>query len=341
MKKFIFGLIVVILIAIVIGVISEKDKVVKPKPLPPPPSLTSRPFQMGFVPIPAQPLSTEHWLAAFDLFKTNAEVIMHHVNFSPDGLAGADFISQMADRYGLKKFLVIDPLTSDRQALDPNLEALGASFADSKVRQAYKELAIKLVSTYRPAYLGLASEINTYLAKKPNELGSFVSLLGEIKTAVKAASAATVVTLSVQYEELSGTTGKPAQWEMLRQLEAPVEAVAFTTYPSVFFSSPDKLPANYYTRLREYTSKPILIAESGWPTSGSSGASVANQTAFLNRLPELTRDLSPRLWIWWFPHDWAGDGYPTFFKTMGLRQSSGAPKLSWDSWVKINKLPIR
>ena len=343
MKKFIWGLVIIVLLVIIVGVISEKDKVGGPEPpsTPPPPSSTSRTFQMGFVPIPAQPLSTENWLAAFDLFKGSAEVVMHHVNFAPDALAGVDFISQMADRSGLKKFLVIDPLASDRQTFEANLKALGGSFADAEVRQAYKNLAVKLASTYRPAYLGLGSEINTYLAKNPNELANFVSLLGEVKTAVKQVSVATIVTLSVQYEELSGTTGKPAQWEMLRQLEAPVEAVAFTTYPSSFFSAPDKLPANYYTRIREYTAKPILIAESGWPTTGSSGASAANQTAFLNRLPELTHDLNIRLWIWWFPYDWAGDGYPTFFKTMGLRQSSGEPKPSWDSWVKINSLPIR
>lgn len=357
MKKFIWGLVIIVLLIIIVGVISEKNKEVPsgpvtpappevPKPTdqtakPPTPSLTSRSFQMGFVPIPAQPLSTENWLAAFDLFGKSAEVVMHHVNFAPDALAGADFISQMADRYGLKKFLVIDPLSSDRQALDPNLKTFGASFADSKARQAYKDLAVKLASVYRPTYLGLGSEINTYLAKYPNELTSFVSLLGEVRAAVKQVSIATVVTLSVQYEELSGTTGKPVQWEMLRQLEAPVEAVAFTTYPSPFFSNPDKLPANYYTRIREYTSKPILIAESGWPTSGSGGASVANQTAFLNRLPQLTKDLNLRLWIWWFPHDWAGEGYPTVFKTMGLRQFAGEPKPGWDSWVKINNLPIR
>ncbi|MFH1170324.1 MAG: hypothetical protein V1704_02095 [Candidatus Vogelbacteria bacterium] len=345
MKKFIFGLIIIVLLVIVIGVISEKNKVetpLLPSPVPNPAlSVTSRSFQMGFVPITAQPLSTENWLAAFDLFKNNAEVVMHHVNFASEGLAGADYISQMADRYGLKKFLVIDPLASDRQTLDPNLKVLGGSFADTKVRQAYKDLAVKLASTYHPTYLGLASEINTYLAKNPNELATFVSLLDEIKTVVKQVAPATIVTLSVQYEELSGTTGKPAQWEMLKQLEAPVDAIAFTTYPSAFFSSPDKLPVNYYTRIRNYTAKPILIAESGWPTSGSSGASVANQTAFLNRLPELTKDLNIRLWIWWFPYDWAGDGYPTFFKTMGLRQASGEPKASWNSWAKIHNLPIR
>ena len=84
-----------------------------------------------------------------------------------------------------------------------------------------------------------------------------------------------------------------------------------------------------------------MIAESGWPTAGGAGASIANQTAFLERLPELTKDLNLRLWIWWFPHDWAGTGYAEVFKTMGLRQANGTPKPAWDSWLEIKNLPIR
>jgi len=369
MKKFIFGLIIIIVLIIIAGAISEKNKTEPPTtpttpttptapapttppaptiPPPVPPTtltpaavLTSRSFQMGFVPITAQPLSTENWLAAFDLFKGSAEMIMHHVDFAADALASVDFISQMAERAGLKLFVVVDPLAHDRQAFDPNLKKLGANFADTKVRQAYKDLAVKLAGTYRPAYLGLGSEINTYLAKSDSELTAYLTLLGETVAAVKQASSRTVVTVSVQYEELSGAGGRPAQWEMLRQLETKVEAVAFTTYPSPFFAAPDKLPADYYTKIRAYTNKPLLIAESGWPTTGSASASAANQVAFLERLPELTKDLNLRLWIWWFPHDWAGAGYADVFKTMGLRQANGAPKPAWDSWLKIKSLPIR
>jgi hypothetical protein len=348
MKKIIVGIIVLAVIVLVIGAISNSGKS-DPVPEPvgstttaPVISLSSRSFKMGFVPVPAQPLSTANWLGSFELFGNNAEVIMHHLHFESNNLDGAAFVDGMNKKFGLETFFTIDPLSNDRLSLDPDLKKAGKNFGDDKVRQSYKDLAVKTAETYQPAYLSLGSEVNTYLQKNPSDLQDFVSLVNETIPLVKQASPDSIVTLSLQFEELNGQTGKD-EWFMVPLLAEKLDALAFTTYPSLFFKTPADIPLDYYSQFKKYTDKPLLLVESGWPAGGSSSyhGSLANQAAFVARLPELTKDLNLGLWIWWFPHDQAGDGYPDFFRTMGLRQSDGTPKLSWKTWTEIQQLPIK
>jgi len=90
-----------------------------------------------------------------------------------------------------------------------------------------------------------------------------------------------------------------------------------------------------------HTSKPIIIAESGWPTGGSSEfhGSSENQKDFVAKIPELAKEINLKLWIWWFLHDWQGEGYPDYFKTMGLKTSDGQEKPAWKTWQQIFALP--
>lgn len=187
----------------------------------------------------------------------------------------------------------------------------------------------------------MGSEVNTYFASHPADLGNYLSLVGETYAAVKKVNPAVIVTASFQFEELvkmvsAGTT----EWTMVTKLAPKLDAVAITTYPSILFNSPSDLPTDYYTRLRNYTTKPVIIAESGWPSGGNRG-SPQNQITFLDRLIFLTKDLKPQLLIWWFPHDWSEGGYPEAFATMGLRTSGGVPKPAWDKWLSIYKRPRR
>jgi len=298
-------------------------------PTPTPAPLSTRSFKMGFVPIPAQPISAEHWLAAFDLFGQNAEVVMQHVHFSPSDQQSLAFIDGLAKRAGLQTFTVIDPLGNDRTGLDPDLAKLGKTFADPAVRQAYQDLAVKVAHDYQPVYLSLGSEINTYLSRNQADASNFVSLINETVPLVKQASPQSIVTASVQYEELAGKAGA-AEWSVLDNLNS-LDAIAFTTYPSPFFPTPADLPADYYSQIRQHTQKPLLIAESGWPTDG--------QVDFINRLPALTKDLNLGLWIWWFPYDWSQGGYAQVFTTMGLHQADGTPKPGWPAWQAIHNWP--
>ena len=121
--------------------------------------------------------------------------------------------------------------------------------------------------------------------------------------------------------------------------EDKVDVIAITTYPSPWFNNPGDMPENYYTQLKQHTDKPIIVAESGWPSSGNPSyhGSLVNQNRFLERFIELTADIDLELWIYWFLHDW--DDIPDFFRTMGLRTSRGIPKPAWFTWRRISGSP--
>ncbi len=321
-----------------------------------PPAGWRRKFLVGFTPVPKQPLSTESWLETWDqLLKQHSEVVLKHLEVDwqaflagPDAasfkeLEGLAFVSGMAKRDDLHMFYVIDPLEHNREAIDQKLPpAIGRRFGDAAVRQAFTHYAMRIAKEYKPTYLGLASEINTYFTHHPDDAQAFVSLYKETYQAVKQLSPATQVTATLQYESLSGTIGGSPHWEYLDWFGDTLDVVAISTYPSPFFQNPDAIPADYYTRLARHTTKPAIVAESGGPTGGSAAfhGSEQNQERFLRRFVELTSDLDLRLWVWWFLHDWAGPGYPDFFKTMGLRTSQGHPKPSWETWKAMVARPV-
>lgn len=311
-----------------------------------------RPFAMGFLPIPRQPLSQESWLETWDeLLQQNAEFVRTNVEVdwedfleSPDPksfgeLQHLTFASGMAKRSRLKAVFVITPTDSTTGDFHKRLpERMGDSFADKQVRQAFANCTIRIAKDYKPEYLALGNEINGYFKHHPDDVANFLSLYREIYTAVKKVSPATRMTISLQYELLTGTFDGTPQWKLLDQFGAHLDVLAISTYPSPFFGDPGSIPDDYYTQLSRHGKQPVIVVESGWPTQGNKklGASPETQERFLSRFVELTAGLDLDLWIWWFLHDWAGEGYPDFFKSMGLRTSNGTEKPPWQTWQKIH-----
>lgn len=306
-------------------------------------------FALGFAPIPKQPVNSEAFVDAFDTIKGNADLVLHHSHIDWGNAAGSGgpapqydslvFVSGMAESRNLTLFLVIDPLLPDRSALDvPGGEA---SFSDALVREAFKTFTLRAVQASHPAFLALGSELNTYLSAHPTEVGSFLSLYRETATAVKSDPLNTNIPISItlQYEELTGRAAGSSQWELFSTLEPLLEFVSISTYPSPFFASPQTMPSDYYSAIATHTSKPVIIAESGWPSGGAPEfhGSIENQVAFIERVPALVQPLDFKLWVWWFLHDWQQGGYPEFFTTMGLISANGIPKPSLDAWRKMRR----
>jgi hypothetical protein len=308
------------------------------------PSTRLRSYDMGLMAIPRQPVDQSAWLDAWDLLENNSDVVLYHVNFLADDwngvstsntIEGLKFIGGMAKAKKLKLFIVLDPLTPNRMEI-ANVPS-GTNFADPNTRKVFKDFAVMVVQTYRPTYLGLFSEVNTYLANHPDDAENVYSLISETSDAVKAISPDTIITSTFQYESLTGLADGKTKWDMLARFGF-LDAVSITTYPSAWYPTPSEIPKDYYEQLALHTSKPIIIAESGWPSGGDASfhGSPENEKAFVDLLPQLTSQLPIKLWVWWFLHDWDGPGYGDYFKTMGLRTSDGTPKLAWNSWVTLH-----
>lgn len=307
----------------------------------------TRSFEMGNLPVPEQPITTESWIRTFDSIADGGEVVLTHehvdwANFvsssdpaDESGLAGIKFVSAMAEQRNMELFIVVDYRGNDGTGFGGT--ALGEDFSDPEVRNAFKNFAVRLARDYSPKYLGLGSEVNTYMNLNSGDADNLRSLIAETRAAVKDAAPATIVTSTFQYEEMIDKN----EWNYFDAVEPSVDMVAITTYPSLKFSSPSAIPENYYKQVRSHSSKPLIIAESGWPSEGTNyHGSEANLDAFLDRVVELNSGNDLKLWIYWFVHDWAGEEYGDYFKSMGLKKSDGTPKSAWEIWKRIGSLPI-
>ena len=82
---------------------------------------------------------------------------------------------------GLEPIFIVDPLNG----LD-RLEFKGIpqewdniNFRNDLVRSAYQNFAVRLAKDFRLEFLGLASEINTYMDTYPDDIENFLSLYKE------------------------------------------------------------------------------------------------------------------------------------------------------------------
>lgn len=85
-----------------------------------------------------------------------------------------------------------------------------ASFANPDVRMAYKNYAIWVAQNFKPRYLGLASEINTYMDAHPEDAPNFISLYHEIYALIKAELPKTQVFVTFQWDDLNNMFPQPS-----------------------------------------------------------------------------------------------------------------------------------
>ena len=220
-----------------------------------------------------------------------------------------DLINQtkLAHQNGLEYIFVIDALNGlNRREFIGLPEGWEASFANPDVRTAYKNYALWIMRTFHPHYLGLASEINTYMDAHPDYENNFISLYNEIYALVKAESPETQVFVTFQWDDLNNMFLQPEEgnrqkfdtnWDQIEAFEPNLDLWVISTYPYFVFPSGSDIPADYYTPLLTRTDKPVAIAESGFTTQdvGQLKATPDDQVAFLNTIHE---QLGPRLAFW-------------------------------------------
>lgn len=245
---------------------------------------------------------------------------------------------------GLQVLIQLDPYPG-RKGLIPNLPAtvVRKSFGDPVLRRAYAADALNRVRLYHPPYLCLAMEINAYYEQHPEDFENFVTLFKEIRTKIKAESPNTLVFVSFQYEQFLGLFGgqaglpvHPPHWELFDRFGADLDAIGISTYPMDrlgHFPDPSALPENYFSRIADHSSKPIIFTEIGWPSSPSLGGSPEFQAAFVSKLDTLTANARPLLANWFMLSD--NNAFGQTFESMGLIAQSGTPKTSFESWKRL------
>ncbi len=220
-----------------------------------------------------------------------------------------DLINQtkLAYQNDLEYIFVIDALNGlNRREFIGLPEGWDASFANPEVRTAYRNYALWVVRTFHPRYLGLASEINTYMDAHPDDAKNFISLYNEIYALIKAEAPETQVFVTFQWDDLNNMFPQPEEgnrqqfdtnWEQIDAFEPNLDVWAISSYPYFVFPSGSDIPADYYTPLLTRTDKPVAIAESGFTSHdiGQIKATSEDQVAFLNTVHD---QLGSRLVFW-------------------------------------------
>jgi hypothetical protein len=237
-----------------------------------------------------------------------------------------------------------------------------AKFSNPKVRAAYTNYTLWIIRMFHPRYLGLASEINTYMDAHPEDSSSFISLYNEIYKAVKAEAPDTKIFVTFQWEDLnilipSASEGRqPYQtnWNEVEAFEPNLDLWVISSYPFVVFKSGSDIPTDYYTPLLTRTSKPIAIAEGGYTSKpvGPFYGDAEDQVAYLNAIHN---QIGTRLtfWVYLLLNDFNLDSYAKFmaangqnsndvntlgmFASVGLRNFDGSPKAGIDLWDSFRK----
>ncbi len=277
-----------------------------------------------------------------------------------------DLINQvkLTRQNGLETIFVLDALNGlNRREFVGLPEGWEASFANPDVRAAYKNYALWVVRSFAPRYLGLASEINTYMDAHPDDAKNFISLYNEIYALVKAEAPETQVFVSFQWDDLNNMFPQPEEgnrqqfdtnWEQVEVFEPNLDVWAISSYPYFIFNNGTPIPDDYYSPLLTRTSKPVAIAEGGFSTQavGPINGTPEYQVAYLNTVHD---QLGPRLafWVNTLLNDFNLDSYATEmekqgrdpndatmlgnFAFIGLRNFDGSPKPALEVWDGFQK----
>lgn len=323
----------------------------------------------GFYPSPPE-VSLESVFKLFEDMSQHGDFILIQQNTDWEsfvtGVDGesqtrTDLINQvkLASQNNLETIFVLDALNGLNRREFIGLPAgWEANFANPNIRTAYKNYAMWVVQTFHPHYLGLASEINTYMDAYPDDAKNFISLYNEIYALVKNESPQTQIFVTFQWDDLNNMFPQPEEgnrqklapnWEQVEAFEPNLDVWAISSYPYFVFPSANDIPVDYYTPLLSRTTKPVAIAESGFSTQvvGFAQGTPDDQVIYLNAVHN---QLGSRLvfWVNTLLTDFNIDSYASEmakqgrnpadaealanFAFIGFLNSDGSPKPAMEVW---------
>lgn len=322
----------------------------------------------GFFPSPPE-ASTESVLNHFEALGQHADFILFQSNIPwEDFLDGVEGKSQaredlrnqtiLAQMNGLDWIFVVDPLNGlNRREFFGLPGGWNASFANPDVRQAFTNFTLWIVQEFQPHYLGLASEINTYMDAHPDDVPNYLSLYQEVYAKVKAEAPETQVFVTFQWGDLNnlfpgaeeGRQAYQTNWDQVEAFEPFLDLWVISSYPYFIYPSGDQIPEEYYSPLLDRTDKPLAVAEGGWSSEpvGPVPGDPQGQVAYLEAIHDQIGDRLA-FWVYIILNDinmesigevMEEQGHPdtdistlSMFAFVGLRESGGTPKPALELW---------
>ena len=259
----------------------------------------------------------------------------------------------LAVQNGLEAVYVVDALNGlNRREFIGLPDGWDPSFANPDVRAAFTNYTLWLVREFHPRYLGLASEINTYMDAHPEDAANYISLYQSVYAMVKAEAPETQIFVTFQWEDLNNLFSMAAEgrqpydtnWDQIEAFEPNLDLWVISSYPFAVFQSGAEIPSDYYTPLLSRTSKPLAVAEGGFtsrPTPPFPGDE-QSQMDYLNAIHIQLGGERLDFWVYLILNDFNLDSYAKLmrkdglsdenintlgmFASVGLRQFDGTPK---------------
>ena len=260
----------------------------------------SRSYRMGFSAIGARP-TQESALAGLAVWTPRADAAIMHVSVPYKamltGTSASTYVNAvdlpLAQYYrdrDLELVVMLDVTDGlNRAAEAPELVELGRSITEPAVQQVYREYAQAMASIVRPDYLGLAAETNLIRAAAPPALyAALRQMTNDVAVQLSSAGASPVLYVSVQVEAAWGRLAQTGPYQGVEQDFADfpfLRALGLSSYPYFAFAEPDEIPDDYYVRLLNGRTLPVMVVEGGWTSASVGGVTSepATQVRYLRR----------------------------------------------------------
>ncbi|HXV13051.1 MAG TPA: hypothetical protein VEC56_02480 [Candidatus Krumholzibacteria bacterium] len=248
---------------------------------PPPDDGPTRTYRMGFSGIPPRPdLPTA--IAAIDMWSLRADAAIMSFELPWDSLlAGVPVETlvireqeSLANYYrfkGHELWIYLDPANGlNRGGEADALVRNGRSITEPAIQQMFRRYAVVVDSIVRPEHLGLTLETNLIRGASPDSLYQAIRQVANDAAAdVRAIDATVKLSVSVQVDFAWGRFGGPYQGVDQDFVDFPfIEELGLSSYPYLArFAQPEEIPIDYYTRLIEGRTIPVMVTEGGWSSA--------------------------------------------------------------------------
>jgi len=245
----------------------------------------SRSFLMGFTPFPWD--MTEEAVAATNKFIiANGDLVAHHFDGGvpwTEALENKPFHPKYEDDWkrrktafaNVKTLVSVTPLNGGRNGMalyrgkDENMplpaQFKGRAFDDPLIRQAYLNYCRRAVEFFHPDYFAIGIEVNELFHNSPKEWPAFVELHKYTYAELKKQYPNLPIFATITLHNLlnPGWKDMKLQQERIREFLPYCDIVAISYYP--FMAGHSEKPTAALDWIRSFTSKPLAVAETGYP----------------------------------------------------------------------------
>ena len=250
---------------------------------PAPDGALTRTYRMGFSGIPPRAdLPTA--IAAIDMWSLRSDAAIMSFELPWDSLlAGVSLYTlvirdqeALANYYrakGHELWIYLDPANGlNRGGESDALVRNGRSITEPEIQTMFRRYAVVIDSIVRPEHLGLVLETNLIRGASPDSLYQAIRQVANDAAAdVRAIDTNVKLSVSVQVDWAWGKLGGSNVYAGIDQdfVDFPfIEELGLSSYPYLTgFDQPEDVPVNYYSRLVEGRTIPVMVVEGGWTSA--------------------------------------------------------------------------